>query len=89
MVSTGGHVCLLPVLVRFLFSGYYLVSCSFGWPDYSGISFEFRAKSPAKYKHVWTPPYLGLGSFIVPFGTLFISMIKGMPIDMRHARHVL
>ena len=72
-----------------LFSGYYLVLLFIlVGLIIRGISFEFRAKSPAKYKHVWDTT-LALGSFIVPFlfGTLFISMIKGMPIDAQGNMH--
>ena len=47
-----------------------------------GVSFEFRAQSLMAKKPLWDNA-LALGSLIVPFffGVMFISMIKGMPID--------
>ena len=85
LITAGGAMfASFPYWYASLFSGYYLVLLFIlVGLIIRGISFEFR---------VWDTT-LALGSFIVPFlfGTLFISMIKGMPIDApgEHARHVL
>ena len=90
LITAGGAMfASFPYWYASLFSGYYLVLLFIlVGLIIRGISFEFRAKSPAKYKHVWDTT-LALGSFIVPFlfGTLFISMIKGMPIDAQGNMH--
>lgn len=90
LITAGGAMfASFPYWYASLLSGYYLVLLFIlVGLIIRGISFEFRAKSPAKYKHVWDTT-LTLGSFIVPFlfGTLFISMIKGMPIDAQGNMH--
>lgn len=84
LITAGGAMfASFPYWYASLFSGYYLVLLVIlVGLIIRGVSFEFRAKSPLAHHSIWEGA-LALGSFIVPFffGTLFISMIKGMPID--------
>lgn len=84
LITAGGAMfASFPYWYATLFSGYYLILLVILvgliiW----GVSFEFRAQSPMAKKPLWDNA-LALGSLIVPFffGVMFISMIKGMPID--------
>ena len=63
LITAGGAMfASFPYWYASLFSGYYLVLLFIlVGLIIRGISFEFRAKSPAKYKHVWdTTLALGL-----------------------------
>ena len=84
LITAGGAMfASFPYWYATLFSGYYiillliLVSLIL-----RGVSFEFRAKSPTYHKRIWDWT-MAIGSFFAPFffGIMFISMIKGMPID--------
>ena len=84
LITAGGAMfASFPYWYATLFSGYYLILLVilFGL-IIRGVSFEFRAQSPMAKKPLWDNA-LALGSLIVPFffGVMFISMIKGMPID--------
>lgn len=84
LITAGGAMfASFPYWYASLFSGYYLILLIILLGlIIRGVSFEFRAKSPMHRKHIWDVA-LALGSFIAPFflGVMFISMIKGMPID--------
>lgn len=84
LITAGGAMfASFPYWYASLFSGYYLILfVILVGLIIRGVSFEFRAKSPAYRKPFWDQ-VLALGSFIAPFffGIMFISMIKGMPID--------
>lgn len=90
LITAGGAMfASFPYWYASLFSGYYLILLVIlVGLIIRGVSFEFRAKSPAKHRSLWEW-CLALGSFIVPFffGVLFISMIKGMPIDAAGNMH--
>ncbi|CCI84312.1 cytochrome d ubiquinol oxidase, subunit ii [Lactobacillus pasteurii DSM 23907 = CRBIP 24.76] len=84
LITAGGAMfASFPYWYASLFSGYYLILllillCLI----IRGVSFEFRAKSPENKKDLWEN-MMALGSFLAPFlfGVMFISMVKGMPID--------
>lgn len=84
LITAGGAMfASFPYWYATLFSGYYLILLFIlVGLILRGVSFEFRAKSPAKKKPVWDK-IMAICSFVVPFlfGAMFISMIKGMPID--------
>lgn len=84
LITAGGAMfASFPYWYATLFSGYYLILLIilFGL-IIRGVSFEFRNRVAPEKKHIWDTT-LALGSFIPPFffGILFISMIKGMPIN--------
>lgn len=83
LTAGGAMFASFPYWYASLFSGYYLILfvVLFGL-IIRGVSFEFRHKVPLKQKQRWNWT-LSIGSFIVPFflGVMFISMVKGMPID--------
>lgn len=84
LITAGGAMfASFPYWYATLFSGYYLILLLilFGL-IIRGVSFEFRAQSPEYRKPFWDA-MLALGSLIAVFflGVMFISMIKGMPID--------
>lgn len=84
LITAGGAMfASFPYWYASLFSGYYLILLLIlVGLIIRGVSFEFRAKSPDHRKPFWDK-MMALGSFIAPFflGVMFISMIKGMPID--------
>ena len=84
LITAGGAMfAAFPYWYATLFSGYYLILLVIlVGLIIRGVSFEFRAQSPMAKKPLWDNA-LALGSLIVPFffGVMFISMIKGMPID--------
>ncbi|WP_283575990.1 cytochrome d ubiquinol oxidase subunit II [Limosilactobacillus pulli] len=84
LITAGGAMfASFPYWYATLFSGYYLILLTIlVGLIIRGVSFEFRAQSPMEKKLLWDNA-LALGSLIVPFffGVMFISMIKGMPID--------
>ncbi|MEO5288426.1 cytochrome d ubiquinol oxidase subunit II [Limosilactobacillus allomucosae] len=84
LITAGGAMfASFPYWYATLFSGYYLILLVIlVGLIIRGVSFEFRAQSPMEKKPRWDNT-LALGSLIVPFffGVMFISMIKGMPID--------
>lgn len=84
LITAGGAMfASFPYWYASLFSGYYLILLLIlVGLIIRGVSFEFRAKSPDSRKPFWDK-ILALGSFIAPFflGVMFISMIKGMPIN--------
>lgn len=84
LITAGGAMfASFPYWYATLFSGYYLILLVIlVGLIIRGVSFEFRAQSPMAKKPLWDNA-LALGSLIVPFffGIMFISMIKGMPID--------
>lgn len=84
LITAGGAMfASFPYWYASLFSGYYLILLLIlVGLIIRGVSFEFRAKSPDSRKPFWDK-ILALGSFIAPFflGIMFISMIKGMPIN--------
>ncbi len=84
LITAGGAMfASFPYWYATLFSGYYLILLVIlVGLIIRGVSFEFRAQSPKAKKPLWDNT-LALGSLIVPFffGVMFISMIKGMPID--------
>ena len=84
LITAGGAMfASFPYWYATLFSGYYLILLVIlVGLIIRGVSFEFRAQSPMVKKPLWDNA-LALGSLIVPFffGVMFISMIKGMPID--------
>lgn len=84
LITAGGAMfASFPYWYATLFSGYYLILLVIlVGLIIRGVSFEFRAQSPMAKKPLWDNA-LTLGSLIVPFffGVMFISMIKGMPID--------
>ncbi|MGN1335718.1 MAG: cytochrome d ubiquinol oxidase subunit II, partial [Limosilactobacillus mucosae] len=84
LITAGGAMfASFPYWYATLFSGYYLILLAIlVGLIIRGVSFEFRAQSPMEKKPLWDNA-LALGSLIVPFffGVMFISMIKGMPID--------
>lgn len=86
LITAGGAMfASFPYWYATLFSGYYLILLVIlVGLIIRGVSFEFRAQSPMAKKPLWDNA-LALGSLIVPFffGVMFISMIKGMPIDAR------
>ncbi|MBM6754687.1 cytochrome d ubiquinol oxidase subunit II [Lactobacillus alvi] len=90
LITAGGAMfASFPFWYATLFSGYYLILlailCGL---ILRGVSFEFRAKSDGKLRKAWTK-LLGIASAWVPFflGVMFISMIKGMPIDANGNMH--
>lgn len=90
LITAGGAMfASFPYWYATLFSGYYLILLIilFGL-IIRGVSFEFRTRVEPEKKHIWDTT-LALGSFIPPFffGILFISMIKGMPIDAAGNMH--
>lgn len=84
LITAGGAMfASFPYWYATLFSGYYLILLVIlVGLIIRGVSFEFRAQSPMEKKPLWDN-VLALGSLIVPFffGVMFISMIKGMPIN--------
>lgn len=84
LITAGGAMfASFPFWYATLFSGYYLILLLIlVGLIIRGVSFEFRKESP-NYKKPFWDNMLALGSFIAPFflGIMFISMIKGMPID--------
>lgn len=84
LITAGGAMfASFPYWYATLFSGYYLILLVIlVGLIIRGVSFEFRAQSSMAKKPLWDNA-LALGSLIVPFffGVMFISMIKGMPID--------
>ena len=90
LITAGGAMfASFPYWYATLFSGYYLILLFIlVGLILRGVSFEFRAKSPAKKKPVWDK-IMAICSFVVPFlfGAMFISMIKGMPIDAAGNMH--
>lgn len=84
LITAGGAMfASFPYWYATLFSGYYLILLVIlVGLIIRGVSFEFRAQSPMAKKPLWDNA-LALGSLIVPFffGVMFISMIKGMPIN--------
>ena len=84
LITAGGAMfASFPYWYASLFSGYYLILLIIlVGLIIRGISFEFRAKSPEPRKPFWDNA-MAIGSFIAPFflGVMFISMIKGMPLD--------
>lgn len=84
LITAGGAMfASFPYWYATLFSGYYLILLVIlVGLIIRGVSFEFRAQSPMAKKPLWDNA-LALGSLIVPFffGVMFISIIKGMPID--------
>ena len=83
LITAGGAMfASFPYWYSTLFSGYYIILLLIlAGLIIRGVSFEFRGKSPDKYKNIWNWT-LTIGSFMVPFlfGVMFMSMIKGMPI---------
>lgn len=90
LITAGGAMfASFPFWYASLFSGYYLIlMLILVGLIIRGVSFEFRAKSPMPHKKIWDWT-LGIGSAMVPFflGVMFISMIKGMPIDVNGNFH--
>lgn len=90
LITAGGAMfASFPYWYATLFSGYYLILLVIlVGLIIRGVSFEFRAQSPMAKKPLWDNA-LALGSLIVPFffGVMFISMIKGMPIDAQGNKH--
>ncbi|KRL28613.1 cytochrome d ubiquinol oxidase, subunit II [Limosilactobacillus frumenti DSM 13145] len=90
LITAGGAMfASFPFWYASLFSGYYLIlMLVLVGLIIRGVSFEFRAKSPMPHKKIWDWT-LGIGSAMVPFflGVMFISMIKGMPIDVNGNFH--
>lgn len=90
LITAGGAMfASFPYWYATLFSGYYLILLFIlVGLILRGVSFEFRAKSLAKKKPVWDK-IMAICSFVVPFlfGAMFISMIKGMPIDAAGNMH--
>lgn len=84
LITAGGAMfASFPFWYASLFSGYYLILLLvLVGLIIRGVSFEFRKQSPSYRKPIWDN-LLALGSFMAPFflGVMFISMIKGMPID--------
>lgn len=84
LITAGGAMfASFPYWYATLFSGYYLILLFIlVGLILRGVSFEFRAKSPASKRPFWDR-ILAVCSFMVPFlfGVMFISMVKGMPID--------
>ncbi len=84
LITAGGAMfASFPYWYASLFSGYYLILLLIlVGLIIRGVSFEFRSKIPDSRKPFWDK-ILALGSFIAPFflGVMFISMIKGMPIN--------
>ena len=84
LITAGGAMfASFPYWYASLFSGYYLILLIIlVGLIIRGVSFEFRAKSPEPRKPFWDNA-MAIGSFIAPFflGVMFISMIKGMPLD--------
>lgn len=83
LITAGGAMfASFPYWYSTLFSGYYIILLFIlAGLIIRGVSFEFRSKSPEKYKNIWNWT-MTIGSFMVPFlfGIMFMSMIKGMPI---------
>lgn len=90
LITAGGAMfASFPYWYASLFSGYYLIlMLILVGLIIRGVSFEFRVKSPMPHKKIWDWT-LGIGSAMVPFflGVMFISMIKGMPIDVNGNFH--
>lgn len=86
LITAGGAMfASFPYWYASLFSGYYMILLFILVAlILRGVSFEFRAKSAEKNKDFWEN-MMALGSFLAPFlfGVMFISMIKGMPIDAK------
>ena len=84
LITAGGAMfASFPYWYATLFSGYYIILLIIlVGLIIRGVSFEFRSKSSAAHRHIWDN-IMAIGSFLVPFffGIMFISMIKGMPID--------
>ena len=84
LVTAGGAMfASFPYWYATLVSGYYLILLFIlVGLILRGVSFEFRAKSPDSKKPI-LDKIMAFCSFLVPFlfGVMFISMIKGMPID--------
>lgn len=90
LITAGGAMfASFPYWYATLFSGYYLILLFIlVGLILRGVSFEFRAKSPEEKKPIWER-IMAVTSFLVPFlfGVMFISMIKGMPIDAAGNMH--
>ncbi|MCT7876050.1 MAG: cytochrome d ubiquinol oxidase subunit II [Lactobacillus iners] len=86
LITAGGAMfASFPYWYASLFSGYYLILLLIlVGLIIRGVSFEFRAQSSQPNKRIWDNAW-ALGSFIAPFflGVMFVSMIKGMPIDAK------
>lgn len=85
LTAGGAMFASFPYWYASLFSGFYLILfiILIGL-IIRGVSFEFRHRAPeGKQRKIWNWT-LSIGSFIVPFffGTLFISLVQGMPIDI-------
>ena len=84
LITAGGAMfASFPYWYATLFSGYYLILLLILVSlILRGVSFEFRAKSSDSKKPIWDR-IMAWSSFFAPFlfGVMFISMIKGMPID--------
>lgn len=90
LITAGGAMfASFPYWYASLFSGYYIVLLLIlVGLIIRGVSFEFRANSSDKQKKVWDNA-LAIGSFMATFllGLMFISMIKGMPMDAQGNIH--
>lgn len=90
LITAGGAMfASFPYWYASLFSGYYLILLLIlVGLIIRGVSFEFRAKSPKPRQKFWDNA-MAIGSFIAPFflGVMFISMIKGMPLDAQGNMH--
>lgn len=86
LITAGGAMfASFPYWYASLFSGYYIVLLIILVAlIIRGVSFEFRSKTSPARKHIWDNA-MAIGSFVAPFffGIMFISMIKGMPIDAK------
>lgn len=86
LITAGGAMfASFPYWYATLFSGYYLILLLIlVGLIIRGVSFEFRAKCTPYQKPIWDTT-MAIGSVMATFllGVMFISMIKGMPIDAR------
>lgn len=84
LITAGGAMfASFPYWYATLFSGYYIILLIIlVGLIIRGVSFEFRAKSTPRGKRFWDWA-MAIGSVTATFffGVMFISMIKGMPID--------
>ena len=84
LITAGGAMfASFPYWYATLFSAYYLTLVwILGSLILRGVSLEFRAESSDSKKPIWDR-IMVWSSFFAPslFGVMFISMIKGMPID--------
>ncbi|KRL90926.1 cytochrome d ubiquinol oxidase subunit II [Lactobacillus kalixensis] len=86
LITAGGAMfASFPYWYATLFSGYYIILLLIlVGLILRGVSFEFRKHSPEYRKPVWDKT-MAIGSLMATFflGVMFISMIKGMPIDAK------